>query len=134
MFDVTVRTMPHFVFIWYLSTILKVSVRDINVITAAFVGMVLSFIWNNKNKSKKWYWKLDYTYMTAWALLEMVVAMNHPDIGVFLTTAFINQFVFFTNSIIDRSDTVPKWKYVLWNNMCFAKTALVMGFLRKVHY
>jgi len=70
--------------------------------------------------------------MTAWALLEICLASLHHDISVFLITIFINQFIFFTNSIMDRSYNIPIWKYTLWNNMCFAKTIILMTLLRVV--
>jgi hypothetical protein len=107
---------------------------DINIIVTAFVSAFVAFVWNNKNKPKKWYWKLDYTYMIIWCLLELSFAINHSDISMFLSIAFVNQFVFFTNSLIDTNNDVPKWKYVLWNNMCFAKTIIAMICLRKFSY
>jgi hypothetical protein len=134
MFDITVRSLPHFILIWYLKSILHMKNNDINVIVTAFVSAFIAFVWNNKNKPKKWYWKLDYTYMTIWSLLELSLAITHPDISMFLVIAFVNQFVFFTNSLIDTSNDVPKWKYVLWNNMCFVKTTFVMACLRKFPY
>lgn len=134
MFDITTRSLPHFVLIWYLSSITKLDPNQISIIISSFSAMFLTFIWNNKNRPNKWYRELDFTYMTGWALLEMALALNHPEISMFLIISFVNQFIFFTNSVMDKSNDIPAWKYVLWNDMCFAKTLLVMTCLRKFPY
>jgi hypothetical protein len=129
MFNILTRTLPHFVLIWYLSSIIKVNPQQLSIILTAFLAMFLAFSWNTKNKPKNWYWKLDFTYMTAWALLEISLGAMHHDITVFLISIFVNQFVFFTNSIMGNQD-IPVWKYVLWNNLCFAKTIIMMTMIK----
>jgi len=128
MFNILARTLPHFVLIWYLDSVIKVKPTHSIIILTAFIAMFLTF--SCINKPKNWYWKLDFTYMSAWALLEISLGAMHHDITVFLTTVFVNQFVFFTNSIIDKSEDVPIWKYVFWNNLCFAKTIIIMTMLK----
>lgn len=130
MFNLLARTLPHFVLIWYLDSIIKVKSTHSIIVLTAFIAMFLTFSWNSKTRPKNWYWKLDFTYMTAWALLEISLGAMHHDITVFLTTVFVNQFIFFTNSMMDKRDDIPVWKYVLWNNMCFAKTIIMMTLLK----
>jgi hypothetical protein len=130
MFNVIQRTLPHFILIWYLSSVINVNPKQIAIALTAFLSIFLTVIWNVKDKLKNWYWKLDFTYMTAWALLEISLGAIHHDITVFLTTVFVNQFIFFTNSIMDKTTDIPMWKYVLWNNMCFAKTIIIMTLLK----
>jgi hypothetical protein len=128
MFNLIARSLPHFILIWYLFSIIKVKSQQLSIILTAFVAMFLTF--TCINKPKNWYWKLDFAYMTAWALLEISLASLHHDISMFLIAVFVNQFVFFTNSIIDKSQDVPIWKYTFWNNLCFAKTIIMMTILR----